>query len=90
MNNCVCIYQNKTRAIVLDEIDELLSYPWLVGWLFETELQSISGRLPDRERQREREKIDERKVSKQPSFAPTASAIGPCPTIIQISRTPQH
>ena len=28
------------------------------------------------------------KVSKQPPPAPTTSAIGPCPTIIQISRTP--
>ena len=34
--------------------------------------------------------IDERKMSKQPSPAPTASAGGPCPTLIQISRTPRH
>ena len=35
-----------------------------------------------------REKIDERKkMSKQTPPAPTASAIDPCPTIIQISRT---
>ena len=30
------------------------------------------------------------KMSKQPPPAPTASATGPCPTIIQISRTPRH
>ena len=36
---------------------------------------------------KKREKIDERKISKQPPPAPTASAIDPCPTIIQISRT---
>ena len=30
------------------------------------------------------------KMSKQPPPAPTASAIGPCPTIIQSSRTPRH
>ena len=30
------------------------------------------------------------KMSKQPPPAPTASATGPCPTIIQISTTPQH
>ena len=30
------------------------------------------------------------KMSKQPPPAPIASAIGPCPTIIQISRTPRH
>ena len=29
-------------------------------------------------------------MSKQPPPAPTASAIGPCPTIIQISKTPRH
>ena len=29
-------------------------------------------------------------MSKQPPPAPTASAVGPCPTIIQISRTPRH
>ena len=29
-------------------------------------------------------------MSKQPPPAPTASATGPCPTIIQISRTPRH
>ena len=34
--------------------------------------------------------IDERKMSKQPPPAPTASAVGPCPTVIQISRTPRH
>ena len=30
------------------------------------------------------------KMSKQPPPAPTARAIGPCPTIIQTSRTPRH
>ena len=34
--------------------------------------------------------IDERKMSKQPLPAPTASAVGPCPTIIQISKTPRY
>ena len=34
--------------------------------------------------------IDEKKMSKQPPSAPTASAVGPCPTDIQISRTPRH
>ena len=37
---------------------------------------------------KKREKIDERKkMSEQPPPAPTASAIDPCSTIIQISRT---
>ena len=30
------------------------------------------------------------KMSKQSPPAPTASAVGPCPTLIQISRTPRH
>ena len=30
------------------------------------------------------------KMSKQPPPAPTASTVGPCPTISQISRTPRH
>ena len=29
-------------------------------------------------------------MSKQPPPATTASAVGPCPTLIQISRTPRH
>ena len=29
-------------------------------------------------------------MSKQPPPAPPASAVGPCPTLIQISRTPRH
>ena len=29
-------------------------------------------------------------MSKQPQPAPTASVVGPCPTLIQISRTPRH
>ena len=29
-------------------------------------------------------------MSKQRPPAPTANAVGPCPTLIQISRTPRH
>ena len=29
-------------------------------------------------------------MSKQPPPAPTASTIGPCPSVIQVSRTPWH
>ena len=29
-------------------------------------------------------------MSKQPPPTPTASAVGPCPTLLQISRTPRH
>ena len=48
-------------------------------------MQSISGRLPERGRKKG-EMIDERKMTKQPLPAPTASAVGPCPSLIQISR----
>ena len=64
---------------------------WLVGWLavlgFQTVFQSISGRLPERGRKK-RETIDERKNVQATPIAPTASTVGPCPTIIQFSRTP--
>ena len=44
-----------------------------------------------RESEKERKIIETRdKMSKQPPPAPTASAVGPCPTIFQISRTPRH
>ena len=73
---------------------------WLIGWLFwawwpfETVFQYISGRLPETGRKK-REMIDERKnvqttTHTPPPFAPTGSAVGPCPTLIQISRTPRH
>ena len=29
-------------------------------------------------------------MSKQPSPAPTVSAVGPCPTLSEMSRTPRH
>ena len=60
-----------------------------VGWLFwvkrpfKTVFQSISGRLPKRGRGR-RERIEESKNVQTTPTAPTASAIGPCPTIIKI------
>ena len=65
----------------------------LVGWLIvlgstalETVFQSISNRLHE-EGRKKREMIDERKNVQTTPPAPTVSAVGPCPTIIQISRT---
>ena len=56
----------------------------------ETVFQSISGRLPESGRKK-REMIDEiKKISKQPPPAPSASAVGRCPTITQIGRTRRH
>ena len=37
-----------------------------------------------------KEMIDQRKMSIQPPPAPTVSAVGPCPCLIKISRTPWH
>ena len=65
----------------------------LVGWLFwakrpfETVFQSISDRLPERGRKK-RNNRREKKMAKQPSPALTARAVGPCPTLVQISRPP--
>ena len=56
---------------------------------FETVFQSISGRLPERGRKK-REVIDERKNVQTTPPAPIESTVGPCPTVIQISRTPRH
>ena len=41
-------------------------------------------------RRKKREDRREKKKSKQPPPAPTASTVGPCPTITLISRTPRH
>ena len=53
----------------------------------ETIFQSISGRLPKRGRSRG-ERIDESKNVQTTPPAPTASAIGPCPTVIKIVGCP--
>ena len=65
-----------------------------VGWLvvlverpFETVFQSISDRLPKRRRKRG-ERIDESKNVQITPSAPTASTVGPCPTVSQIVGRP--
>ena len=47
-------------------------------------------RAVSREGERKEKRYMSEKFSKQPPPAPTTSAIGPCPTVIQISRTPRH
>ena len=63
-----------------------------VGWFwvqrpFEAVFQSISGPLPKRGRKR-KERIDESKNVQTTPPAPTASAVGPYPTVIQIVGRP--
>ena len=69
----------------------------MVGWLvvmgLTTLWKSISvciGPSPSERKKEERNDSWEKKMSKQPPPAPTANTVGPCPTIIQISRTPRH
>ena len=68
---------------------------WLVGCFgikrpFETVFQRIIGPPPKRKGERKEKRQIKEIMSKQPSPAPTASVIGPCPTIIPTSRTPGH
>ena len=66
---------------------------WFVSFLgFNVPLRHFSLYRAVSERGRKKgEKIDKPlKMSKQPQPAPTASALGPCPTIIQIRRMPRH
>ena len=67
----------------------------LVCWLFwayrpfETLFQSMTGHLSERGRKK-REMIDKSKNGQTTPPAHTASAVGPCPILIQISRTHRH
>ena len=66
----------------------------MVGWLVGCfglngplrQYFSLYRAVSQREGERSEKTIDERKISKQPPPASTASAVGPCPTIIQIRR----
>ena len=63
---------------------------WLVGRFgLKGSISVYIGGLPDRGRKK-RKMIDERKYVQITPHAPSASAVCPCPTIIQISRTHRH
>ena len=83
-------YFSLYRAVSQREVERRLA-GWLVDLgltaLWEV-LQSISGHLP--ERGRKKKMIDERKNVQTTPSRTFCSALGPCPTLIQISRTPRH
>ena len=61
---------------------QTIRFEWLVGYLgFNAPLRQYFSSKRER-------RLTRQKMSKQHPLAPTVSAIGPCPTIIQISRTP--
>ena len=49
---------------------------------FETVFKSISDRLP--ERGKKKREMKEKKCPNNPPPAPTACAVGPCPTLIRL------
>ena len=71
---------------------------WLVGCLgfngplrqYFSLYRTVSQRSRKRKENKKKKKTREKKCPNNPPPAPTASAIGPCPTIIHISRTPRH
>ena len=75
-------------------IIQIVGFGWLVGCFgFNGPLRqyfSLYRAVSQREGERGEKGQMREKMSKQPPPAPTASATGPCPTIIQISRTPRH
>ena len=84
--------QNKNKYVTIQ-----IDVRWLVGCFgldgpLRQYFSLYRGRLPERGRKK-REMIDERKnvqTPPPPPPAPIASAIGLCPTLFQISRTPRH
>ena len=66
---------------------------WLVGWLFGfngpmRQYFSLYRAFPQREEERGKKGKMREKMSKQPPPAPSASALGPCPTVVQIVGRP--
>ena len=62
-------------------------FGWLVGFGLNgpsRQYFSLYRAVSQTEGERKKEMTDERKMSKQPSPAPTASAVGPCPTALEV------
>ena len=84
-------HQKLVVYYILDYFGILFILDWFVGWFGLTALRdSISVYIGPSRKEREKEERKDRgeKMSKQPPPAPTASAIGPCPIIIQIVGRP--
>ena len=85
-------------TFLLSSILSLLFLPLfgLVGWLFFglndplRQYFSLYRVVSQREGERGEKGQMRVKMFKQPPPAPTARAVGPCPTLIQTSRTPRH
>ena len=82
-----------SKSLIFSLSPLLQSVGWLVGCFgFNDPLRQYFSlyRAVSQRGRKKGDKTDREKMSKQPPLAPTASAIGPCPSIIQISRTPRH
>ena len=80
---------NKRTIVVLYRSPELVG--WLVDFGFSGPLRqyfSLYRAVSQREGERGKKGQTREKMSKQPPLAPTASAVGPCPTVIQIVGRP--
>ena len=68
---------------------EIIYFGWLLGWLeLNGPLRQYLGLYRAVSQRKKREIIDKRKNVQTTPPASTASAVGPCPTLIQISRRP--
>ena len=76
-----------------NRLPERGGFGWLVVFGLNDPLRqyfSPHRAVSKREGEREEKGQTRVKTPKQPPPAPTARAVGPCPTLIQISRTPRH
>ena len=68
-----------------------LSKTSMVGWLFwfnGPSREYLCRTVSQKKGRKRRERTDESKMSKQPPPAPTANAVGPCPTVSQMLGCP--
>ena len=89
-----CIKSHKITLKTFKDIlrtSLLLQKLWRVGLMALSDSVSVYiGPSPREGKKEDRNERREKKMSKQTPPAPTAIEVGPCPTFIQISRTPRH